>query len=70
MKVIIQTPSGKRVEFGPDEEVRLVCIETGTYRIELLGDDDRVWHMMKNHTQHNEVISTLPANRWKAELMS
>jgi hypothetical protein len=69
MKVVILTPSGKRVEFGPDEEVRFPCTETGAHKLMLCGDDGRTWYWELHHTLHTDIISALPANKWKAELM-
>jgi hypothetical protein len=69
MKVVIRTPSGKRVEFGPDEEVGFPCTEPGTHKLMLCGDDGRTWYCELHHTLHTEVIFAPPANEWKAELM-
>jgi hypothetical protein len=69
MKVVILTPSGRRVEFGPDEEVRFPCTENGVHKMMLCGDDDRMWYWELFHTQSTNVINAVPANKWKAELI-
>jgi hypothetical protein len=68
VKVVILTPSGIRVEFGPDEEVRFPCTENGVHKVMLCGDDDRTLYCELHPTQHTDTIYALPANKWKVEL--
>jgi hypothetical protein len=64
MKAYIETPSGRKVEFGYDEKVSFLCDESGTH---LLGASDEEGHWLYRELYNispGMVIEADPVGKW------
>jgi hypothetical protein len=68
MKVVISTPSGRKVSFAEDEKVKFLCDENGEYCLMLCKDDGDWFYREKYSCGSGMVIQSKPAKDWTLEL--
>jgi hypothetical protein len=64
MKAFIETPSGRKVEFGHDEKIRFKCDEKGTHWLGASGEDGRWLYRELNNLHPGMIIQADPVGRW------